>query len=284
MKRLTLLLARLYPRRWRERYGVEFHALLEEMGASPRAAVNVLSGALRMRIRIWSAGIIFAVGLALAVAGWLAGRHPHVTPGTGGVWHSDAVPGALLGFAVSLATVVLLLVSLALLVCFQFRPSLMSLRAAAICLIPYTALVIVVSLVTPRTIVSVGDSYCFDDWCIGVSKVNASARSGGVLYRADVRIFSDSSSTSVSARGASIYLLDERGRRFPLVRDASVPSFDSVVNPGESVRTSFTFAAASDSRELYLTGDGSGWIPPWVRLYLGSDTSLFHRRTLFRIL
>jgi hypothetical protein len=48
---LARLLTRLYPRAWRERYGEEFEALLEdEAGAGLKAAVNVVWSALGERI------------------------------------------------------------------------------------------------------------------------------------------------------------------------------------------------------------------------------------------
>lgn len=43
MKPHTLL--RLYPRRWRERYGDEFAALLEKEGTGPRVVLSVVAGA-----------------------------------------------------------------------------------------------------------------------------------------------------------------------------------------------------------------------------------------------
>lgn len=44
--RLARLLVRLYPRDWRERYGVEFEALLQAGHGDLRTAANVLSSAL----------------------------------------------------------------------------------------------------------------------------------------------------------------------------------------------------------------------------------------------
>ena len=43
MRPETLL--RLYPRRWRERYGDEFVALLEKEGTGPRVVLSVMAGA-----------------------------------------------------------------------------------------------------------------------------------------------------------------------------------------------------------------------------------------------
>jgi hypothetical protein len=48
--RLARWLVRLYPRDWRERYGEEFEALLQEGSGGVRALVNVLCAALRERV------------------------------------------------------------------------------------------------------------------------------------------------------------------------------------------------------------------------------------------
>lgn len=50
MKRLIRLAAGLYPRRWRDRYGDEFAALLDKASADPATACNVLQGALAMQV------------------------------------------------------------------------------------------------------------------------------------------------------------------------------------------------------------------------------------------
>ena len=105
-----------------------------------------------------------------------------------------------------------------------------------------------------------------------------------IAYKVDVRIFSDANRVQTSAKGVSLYLVDERGRRFPLVRDPSVIPFDVALDPGQSVNTSLTFVAAGDARQLFLTGDTQGEPPFWVKLYFGSDDSLLHKRTLLRVL
>jgi hypothetical protein len=48
--RLARWLVRLYPRDWRERYGEEFEALLQDGSGGVRAFVNVLCAALRERV------------------------------------------------------------------------------------------------------------------------------------------------------------------------------------------------------------------------------------------
>jgi hypothetical protein len=66
-----------------------------------------------------------------------------------------------------------------------------------------------------------GDSYCADIWCIGIDKVTAIPRGGETIYKLAVHIFSDANRVATNAKGASLYLFDEKGRRFPLVYDAS---------------------------------------------------------------
>jgi hypothetical protein len=40
----------------------------------------------------------------------------------------------------------------------------------------YLLVVVVVSLTTPRKVIAIGDSYCYDSWCIAIEKVSATAR------------------------------------------------------------------------------------------------------------
>jgi uncharacterized protein involved in exopolysaccharide biosynthesis len=55
-------LARLYPSSWRERYGAEFDALLEDAKPSMRDAFDVFWGAMKMQMTTWSFGRITLAG------------------------------------------------------------------------------------------------------------------------------------------------------------------------------------------------------------------------------
>lgn len=68
MKHAVRFIARLYPPAWRRRYGAEFEALLEDATPSPRAAFDVLWGALKMQLTTWNSGRIM---LATSIAGIL---------------------------------------------------------------------------------------------------------------------------------------------------------------------------------------------------------------------
>ena len=76
MKRILKLLARLYPAQWRDRYGAEYEALLEEATPRVRDVFDISWGAFKMQITTWSflrivlvcmlGGAVAAVGLSFA--------------------------------------------------------------------------------------------------------------------------------------------------------------------------------------------------------------------------
>ena len=77
MKRIAKLLVRIYPSTWRERYGEEFEALIEDGSLGAAVIIDVLWGALKMRVASRSfvrvvlpcmlAGTLGAVAISLVV-------------------------------------------------------------------------------------------------------------------------------------------------------------------------------------------------------------------------
>src|SRR5882672_2232496 len=73
MRNLIRFAAWLYPRRWRERYGVEFDALLEDVRPGWLELLNVLKGAVAMQIRHlgpMAAGFAVAGALVAGLVSW----------------------------------------------------------------------------------------------------------------------------------------------------------------------------------------------------------------------
>jgi hypothetical protein len=72
--------ARLYPGRWRQRYGTEFGALLEESDAGWVGMADVLKGALAMQMRSWSIWKFVAACAVIgaAIAGLVSWGAPKV--------------------------------------------------------------------------------------------------------------------------------------------------------------------------------------------------------------
>ena len=205
------------------------------------------------------------------------------------VIRSDSELGALLTLLVLFGGFVGLLTCAVLLLARKFRAAAKVLLASVAVVGMYVVAVLVVALLTPQRVVNIGDSYCMDIWCMGIERVNAIPNGQEIVYKVDVRIFSDANTVKTSARGASVYLLDERGRRFPLINDPSVIPIDTALEPRQSIRTTLTFAAAADARQLFLpcsyhhVGD-EGSVPFWVKLYFGGDANYQHKRTLLRVL
>jgi capsular polysaccharide biosynthesis protein len=73
MKRLAKWTMRLYPARWRRRYGDELDALLTESGADARVVADLFQGGVRMQFSTWSfaklAVVLGLAGLLLGAAG-----------------------------------------------------------------------------------------------------------------------------------------------------------------------------------------------------------------------
>jgi len=195
--------------------------------------------------------------------------------------HSDAI-GSMVFFFVMVISVLTLVVALMCLPGREFRLGGKVVKWWAACFAAYTALTLAVSLLLPQKVVNPGQSYCVDSWCIGIQNVTKTPLGQNVAYKADVRIFSDLNKGTTSAKGASLYLVDERGRRFSLVPDPSVIPFDTELSPKQSIDTTLTFLVAADAKQLSLRGDGpSLWI---TNFFIGDDSAWLHRPTLIRVL
>lgn len=150
--------------------------------------------------------------------------------------------------------------------------------------VAYTALTIAVSLLLPQKVVNPGQSYCVDIWCISIRGVAKTPVGRDVAYKASVRIFSDADNVKTSAKGASLYLVDDHDRRFPLVQDPSVIPFDTELSPKQSVDTTLTFFVAADAQQLFLRGDEPAGLGRLMgKFFIGDDSALLHRPTLIRI-
>ena len=145
----------------------------------------------------------------------------------------------------------------------------------------YVSAVAVVSLLIPQTVVNVGDSYCFDIWCIGIDHVTTQIHNSETLTKVDLHIFSDANHVKVRANGRSPYVMDERGRRFPPVPGSCGGSFR--YNPpsrrARPLKTTLMFATTPDSKPLFLTWDEK--VSLIVKAFYAGP---FPKQTLFRVL
>ena len=219
--------------------------------------------------------------------------------------HSDSDLGILLAMLLMIAAVIALGVSVILLFERKFRSAAKLGTMTLGAIVAWPVLVGLVSAVTPQTIVKLGDSYCDDIRCIGIENVETETRGSQTLYRLKVRLFSDANTVKVSFGNVSLFLKDERGRRFPMIDDPSVTPYDTYLEPQQSIETTLTFNVTADSKQLFLTkgprtpatavnrGSVGGKQPPFfapvlgVWFYvasLGNDAHFLHKPTLLRVL
>ena len=148
----------------------------------------------------------------------------------------------------------------------------------------YFAIVIVVSAVTPRREYRVGDTQCFDDWCIAVVDVR---RTGPPHEAVDVtlRLSNRARGRAMGEQGTVAYLVDAAGHRYDPRPIGAEPPLDTRIAAGGSVLTTRSFDVPSTAVDLGLvyTHEGGfpiGWLiiseggwfqkPPIVRLTTSS--------------
>ncbi len=152
----------------------------------------------------------------------------------------------LLFIALFLASIVIL--SLAALFAFLGRRTraMGILRIYAIGAAIYFGIVILVSLVTPRRVLSIGEPLCFDDWCITVENVERTALQSDVSYAVRLRLSSRARRATQRENGLVVYLSDVHDGRYNPVADASAVPLNVLLQPMESVVTVRTFKVPPD--------------------------------------
>jgi hypothetical protein len=141
--------------------------------------------------------------------------------------------------------------------------------------------VIAVSLILPRRVVKVGDSQCFDDWCVSVVGYRRTPEDARVAYTLDLRLSSRARRVSQRENSLAVYLIGNHGRRYdPLPDNSSVP-FSVLLQPQQSVLASRSFLVPAGAADVsaVITQEGGfpiGWFiigydawfrkPPLIRL------------------
>lgn len=115
-----------------------------------------------------------------------------------------------------------------------------------------------------------------------MERVSRTPRASQISYDVSLRVFSRALRVSQSAKGAWIYLIDERGHRYAPEPDLSAVPLDVRLGPGDSVTTVRVFRVPAGAGPLGLiTGHGGpSWLPD---LIIADDASLFHKPTFVRL-
>ena len=122
-----------------------------------------------------------------------------------------------------------------------------SLGKLGICAAVYVAALLAVGAASPRKIYRIGDTQCFDDWCITVT---GAARTATRTVEVSLRLSSRAKRRPMGEKGTVGYLVDAEGRRYDPVPDSVTVPFDTMLQPGQSVIATRRFDVPADAREL----------------------------------
>jgi len=143
----------------------------------------------------------------------------------------------------------------------------------------YFGALVAISLATPQRLMSVGENRCWDDWCIAVTKVQRATTTEGALLTVTLRMSSTAKRVTQRENGLSVYLIDDRGRRYEPVPSDSAKPFGVPLGPGESAETERVFQVAADSHGIALAFKHAG---PG-KIIIGDDESFLHKPAIVRI-
>lgn len=180
----------------------------------------------------------------------------------------------LLFIVVFFSTVGTLVAALVLALCGRVSRSLRALGVLGVVLVLYLGVVVIVSLISPRCVIPVGEAQCFDDWCVSVDRVERSALDDSVAFDVTLCLSSRARRRVQREAGVSVYAVDGSGRRYEAETDPQAIGLAVALAPGESVLTSrrFVLPAGATGPGLVVT---HGWFPG--AFIIGDDQSLLHK-------
>ncbi len=145
----------------------------------------------------------------------------------------------------------------------------------------YAAILAITAAIPQDSVLKTGQPYCEDDMCMSVETVSRTPDNTGTSYRFAIRLSSRANQGLRSTKGASVYLIDERQRRFQPLRDSSAVPFNTDLEPGKSVETALTFHVPSDAHTLSLAA-GTDHIQ-YASFVIGNGDLFHNPRLKFRI-
>jgi hypothetical protein len=148
--------------------------------------------------------------------------------------------------------------------------ALATLRKLGICLAVYMTIVLVTALAVPRKVYHLGETQCFDDWCITVANVTRAANSVEI----ELRLSSRAKRAPQGEKGTVVYLVDARDYRYNPVRDSAAVPFDTLLQPGESVVAKRRFAVSDKVGALHLIYTHEGGFP--IDAFIIGQNTWFH--------
>lgn len=129
------------------------------------------------------------------------------------------------------------------------------------CALCYMAIVVASPIIVPRRVVALGESLCFDDWCIAIDRVTSSTSRSATSYEVEFRMFSEARHIVQREKNLALYLADSAGRRFnPLKEESNVP-LNTQLGPGDSITARRRCDVPPDAKVLGLVIAHEGGFP-----------------------
>jgi hypothetical protein len=184
----------------------------------------------------------------------------------------------LLFIVVFVAAVVTIIVAIGFASRGRFGRTIRIVRGYGISLGVYLGIVVVVSLFSPRRIVQMGESRCYDDWCIAVENVRGLPAGTGTSYIATLRLSSRARRVSQRESNLVVYLTDDRDRRYDPISEPGATPLNVLLRPEESVVLTRLFELPRDVHAVGVVIAHQGGFP--IGWFIIGEESWFRKPTV----
>jgi hypothetical protein len=141
----------------------------------------------------------------------------------------------------------------------------------------YFAVVAVVSIGTPRQVISRGGAQCFDDWCITAVGVEHQHAGASDSLRVLLRLSSTARGIAQGERDVRVYVIDDQNQQYAPIAEPDALPLSASIPPEGAVTPSRLFVLPPDAGHpmLIVVHD---WFPHCC--IIADRESLLHRRTV----
>lgn len=105
----------------------------------------------------------------------------------------------------------------------------------------YMVAVTLVSVLSPRRVLALGEDLCSDDWCIAVTGITRTGTGALDTMQVAFRLSSRARRVTQRERFVVAYLRDDTGQRYDAGPVRGQPPFDALLGAGDSLLTSRAF-------------------------------------------
>jgi hypothetical protein len=145
----------------------------------------------------------------------------------------------------------------------------------------YFAIVIVVSIFNPQRVYRVGDTQCFDDWCISVVGAGWTRAAAAGRYEVTLRLSNRARRVPMGEKGTVVYLVDAQGRRYDPLPDGTEVPLSVMLQPGESIAATRLFDVPRGTANLALIYTHEGGFP--IGWFIVSEGGWFQKPAIVRL-